>query len=108
MEQFRGLGMYVAAAIPVSLLLTAIFYMGYRKSCKLVALILTQLFAFFSIMFLVTLLGIYQVIPTVVMVILYLAIMLLFYVGGSAMTGMLVKANAMEEKGQDVRGKEEE
>lgn len=97
MERFYGLEMYLAGTIPVTVLLAAFFYLGYRKSCSLAALILAQLFAFFSIMVIVTLLGVYQWIPAVVMPIIYLLIMLVFFVGGSTLTGILMEAKAWAE-----------
>lgn len=102
MERFTGLEIYLLAAVPLSLLLTAVFYLGYKKSCALAPLILTQLFAFISILVVTTLFGVYGIFPDIAMPIIYLVMMLIFYVGGATMTGKLMKAKAWQEKEQDA------
>lgn len=105
MEQFVGLEIWFTASIPVFLLLGAVFYMGYRKSCRLLPLILSQVFIFFTLMISVTVLFLYNVIPDVAMPIVYLLLILFFYVGGASLTGKLMAAHAREEYEQRDAGK---
>ena len=97
MERFTGLEVWLWASVPVSLLLGAIFYLGYRKSCRLMPLVLTQMFGFFALMVLVTLLFLHGVIPDIAMPVVYLLVILIFYVGGATLTGKLMQAHTREE-----------
>ncbi|EEG77406.1 hypothetical protein [Dethiobacter alkaliphilus] len=97
MERFTGLEIWFIASIPVFLLLGAIFYLGYKKSCRMMPLILSQLFGFLSVMVLVTLLALYDILPDVVMPVIYLVIMMIFYVGGASLTARLMEAHTRAE-----------
>ncbi|MDW7650402.1 MAG: hypothetical protein SCK29_01700 [Bacillota bacterium] len=100
MSEFAGLAPLITALVPVFLLFAAFFYMGYRKSCRLTPLVLTQFFSFAAIMSVLFLLDINQIVTGRIMSVFYVLVVAVFYVGGATLTGALMRSQRAEETGQ--------
>ena len=98
MTEFTGLAPYIIAIIPMSLLGTAFFYMGYKRSCRFLPLVLAQLFAFLTILSSLALLDIYQIITGTLMAALYLITATVFVLGGATFTVMIMRGHAEDKK----------
>lgn len=84
------------ALAPISLLATILFYLGYKRSCRFLLLVPTQLFAFLTILSCLFLLDIYQIVTGKLMAALYLIAATVFVLGGATFTGFMVRVHAKD------------